>query len=104
MFGSTNCRLNPIPENIRINPFNHTLNQRNYISRKVRIKGDDKKLKERMCRQSIRSAQLNGTTVRTTLLFKGKEKVTAELGLSFLAYNLRRAINMVGIDGILAAL
>lgn len=30
------------------------------------------------------------------LLCKGIEKATAELGLSFLAYNLRRAINLVG--------
>ena len=32
------------------------------------------------------------------LLCKGKEKATAELGLGFLAYNLKRAINMVGIS------
>jgi len=30
------------------------------------------------------------------LLCKGIEKATGELGLSFLAYNLKRAINMVG--------
>jgi len=30
------------------------------------------------------------------LLCKGIEKATAELGLSFLAYNMKRAINMVG--------
>jgi len=30
------------------------------------------------------------------LLCKGIEKATAELGLSFLVYNMKRAINMVG--------
>ena len=35
---------------------------------------------------------------------KGKEKAAAELGLSFLAYNLRRAINLVGIDALIAAM
>jgi hypothetical protein len=35
---------------------------------------------------------------------KGKEKATAELGLSFLAYNLKRAINMVGVRVIIAAI
>lgn len=34
----------------------------------------------------------------------GKEKVTAELGLCFLAYNLRRAINMVGVHKLIAAM
>ena len=38
------------------------------------------------------------------LLCKGKEKATAELGLSFLAYNLRRAINLVGIEALIAAM
>jgi len=37
-------------------------------------------------------------------LCRGKEKITAELGLSFLAYNLTRAINMVGVKKILEAI
>lgn len=35
------------------------------------------------------------------VLCRGKEKVDAEIGLSFLAYNLRRAINMVGVKRII---
>lgn len=31
------------------------------------------------------------------LLVKGKQKVTAEMSLIFLAYNMRRAINIAGI-------
>lgn len=38
------------------------------------------------------------------VLCRGKEKVTAEIGLCFLAYNLRRAINMVGVQRLLAAI
>ncbi len=38
------------------------------------------------------------------LLCKGKEKATAELGLSFLAYNMRRAINMVGVKTLIAVM
>lgn len=38
------------------------------------------------------------------VLCRGKEKVTAELGLCFLAYNLRRAINMVGVQKLIAAM
>lgn len=38
------------------------------------------------------------------LLCKGIEKATGELGLSFLAYNLKRAINMVGTQKLVAAM
>ena len=33
------------------------------------------------------------------LLTKGKVKVAAEMGFSFLAYNFRRVINLLGIEG-----
>ena len=36
------------------------------------------------------------------LLLKGKIKATTDLSLSFLAYNMKRAINMVGINVIIA--
>ena len=36
-------------------------------------------------------------------LMKGLEKVRAEFCLTALAYNLRRAINIVGIDGLMEA-
>ena len=35
------------------------------------------------------------------LLTKGKLKVAAETGLSFLAYNFRRAVNLLGVNGIM---
>jgi transposase len=38
------------------------------------------------------------------LLCIGKEKATAELGLGFLACNMKRAINMVGIEKLIAAM
>lgn len=38
------------------------------------------------------------------LLCKGKTKAAAELGLSFLAYNLTRAINIVGVRSLIAAM
>jgi len=38
------------------------------------------------------------------LLCRGIEKATGELGLSFLAYNLKRAINMVGTKKLVAAM
>jgi transposase len=38
------------------------------------------------------------------LLCKGKEKAAAELGPSFLAYNLKRAINMIGTRALIEAI
>jgi len=38
------------------------------------------------------------------LLLKGKVKATADLAFSFLGYNLKRAINILGVKGILAAM
>ena len=35
------------------------------------------------------------------LLTKGKVKAAAEIGLSFLAYNFRRVINLLGTDGLI---
>ena len=37
-------------------------------------------------------------------LMRGLEKVKAEFSLSTLAYNIKRAINVIGIKGLLAAL
>lgn len=38
------------------------------------------------------------------LLCKGKSKATAEMRLSFLAYNMIRAINMIGVKKIIEAI
>ena len=38
------------------------------------------------------------------LLCKGMERARGELGLSFLCYNLRRAINMVGAQRLITAM
>ena len=35
------------------------------------------------------------------LLTKGKQKAAAEMGLSFLAYNFRRVVNLLGVNGIM---
>ncbi len=37
-------------------------------------------------------------------LLRGLEKVRAEFSLTALAYNLRRALNIVGFTGLMAAL
>jgi len=106
MYGSPNYRLNLIPENIAINPFNHTLDRKDYAPKKVvlRIKEDIHKLKERMCLSEHPFGTVKWYHGAHYLLCKGKEKATAELGLSFLAYNLKRLISMVGIEKLIAAM
>jgi transposase len=62
------------------------------------------KIKERMCLSEHPFGTVKWYHGAHYLLCKGKEKVTAELGLSFLAYNMRRAINMVGVKKLIAAM
>jgi hypothetical protein len=106
MYGNTKFSLNPIPKSIPINSFNHTLDRKDYKTKKVvlRIKEDIHKLKERMCLSEHPFGTVKWYHGAHYLLCRGKEKATAELGLSFLAYNLTRAINMVGVQGLMAVL
>jgi len=107
IYGNSNCRLNPIPDDIPINPFNHTLYRRDCtVQRKVilRIKKDIHKVKERMCLSEHPFGTVKWYHGAHYFLCKGKEKTTAEAGLSFLAYNMKRAINLVGVQGLIAAI
>ena len=100
MYGSIRCKLTPIPGNIPANPFSHTFKRKDYSPAKkviLRIKKDIPKLKERMCLSEHPFGTVKWYYGAHYLLCKGREKATAELGLSFLTYNMRRAINMVGV-------
>ena len=59
---------------------------------------------ERMCLSEHPFGTVKWFNLSHFVLCRGKEKVTAEIGLSFLAYNIRRAINMKGVKEIVAAL
>lgn len=106
MYGSPKQNLNPIPADIPKNPFNHTLDRNDYKTKKVvlRIKEDISKIKERMCLSEHPFGTVKWYHGAHYLLCKGKEKATAELGLSFLAYNMKRAINMVGVRKLIEAM
>lgn len=105
MFGSVRHSLNPIPD-IPPNPYNHTLERKDNIKKKIvlRIREDKEKIKKRMCLSEHPFGTVKWYDGAHYLLCKGKEKATAELGLSFLAYNLKRAINMVGVSALIAAM
>lgn len=99
--------LNKVPEGARISSFNHTLDRHDYRKPKkvvIHIREDKSKLKERMCLSEHPFGTVKWYHGAHYLLCKGKKKATAELGLSFLAYNMIRAINMVGIDRLLAVM
>ncbi len=83
MYGSVRCKLNPIPENIPVNPFNHTFDRKDYAPAKtvvLRIKEDIHKIKERMCLSEHPFGTVKWYHGAHYLLCKGKEKATAEIG------------------------
>ena len=107
MYGDNRYKLNKIPEDVPLNPFNHTLDRKDYDKpRKVmlKIQFNPQKLKERKCLSEHPFGTVKWYHGAHYLLCKGKEKVTAELGLSFLAYNLKRAINLVGTKKLIDAI
>lgn len=85
-----------------MSPFNHTLDRNDLPKKKVqlRIRSDNAVLKKRMCIVEHPFGTVKWYHDARYLLCRGIEKATGELGLSFLAYNLKRAINMVGVQAI----
>lgn len=107
MYVKPGQKLNRIPEGAVINPYNHTLDRKDYAKTKqviLRIKEAPDKIHERMCLSEHPFGTVKWYDGAHNLLCKGKEKATAELGLSFLAYNLKRAINMVGTKVLIEAM
>ena len=67
----------------------------------IRIRDDIPKQKERLCISEHPFGTVKWHHGAHYVLCKGIKKTTAELGLSFFAYNLKRAINMIGSKAIL---
>jgi len=106
IFGSAKFTLNSIPKDILQNTPYNSFNRKDEIKKKVvlRIKEDVHKIKERMCLSEHPFGTVKWYHGAHYLLCKGKEKATAELGLSFLAYNMKRAINMIGVKKLIEAI
>ena len=64
----------------------------------VKIKPDKEKIKERKCVVEHPFGTIKRWSDGSYLLMKGKIKATADLSLSFLAYNMKRAINIAGFE------
>jgi transposase len=67
----------------------------------IRVSCDDEKLHERMCTVEHPFGSIKWYGDAGYVLCRGKRKVSAEIGLSFLGYNIKRAINMVGTEELL---
>jgi transposase len=106
MFGECRIPVQQIPADAVISPYNHSLDRKITITRKVqiRMKSDPALMKERMCLSEHPFGTVKWYHGAQYLLCRGKEKATAELGLSFLAYNMGRAMNMVGTKALIAAM
>jgi len=103
MYGGSGKKLNPLPGNARLyNSFERKDKPQKQVI--LRIKEDSEKIHERMCLSEHPFGTVKWYDGAHYLLCKGKEKAAAELGLSFLAYNLKRAINMVGTQALIDAM
>ena len=100
MYGSSKYEVNKPPEGHK---FHNSFYRKDRAKSKVvvTIKNDKEKLKQRMCHSEHPFGTVKWYHGAHYFLCRGKEKVTGEMGLSFLAYNLRRAITLVGVPTLL---
>ena len=106
MYGEGAAKARPIPPNLRMSENNHSLDRLDNPDKKVviRIPYDKQKLHQRMCLPEHPFGTVKWHHGAHYLLCKGKEKANAELGLSFLVYNMKRVISMIGIEALVSAM
>lgn len=93
--------LPPMPKDVKL-PNNFTKKSNKKVL--IRMKHTGEMTTKRMSLSEHPFGTVKWYNFGHYVLCRGKEKVTAELGLCFLAYNLRRAINMVGVEKLIAAM
>lgn len=111
MYGNPKYALQEIPGDASISPNDHALNRKSRAEKRVKLT-----VKRDVHRQQVRkeTAEHPFGTVKWYdgahyFLCRGNEKVSAEMALSYLGYNMRRAINLTtpddgGVPGILMLL
>lgn len=105
MYGSPVHPPRQIPRGARISANNHNLDRKGHAELKVVVKiADDKdKLHVRMCTVEHPFGTVKWYDGAHYLLMRGRRKTTAEMSLSFLSYNIRRAMSLVGAQRLIAA-
>jgi transposase len=102
MYGKTSKYLNVLPDDYVPHYNSRTLMLKRAECKVVmHVKCDEEKVHTRMCTAEHPFGSIKWYGDAGYLLCKGKRKVTAEIGLAFLAYNIKRAINMLGTDKLL---
>ena len=88
MYGSPRYEVQKLPED---HVFHNSFFQTKPVKKKVviRIRVDKAKLQERMCLSEHPFGTVKWYHGAHYLLCRGREKATGEMGLSFLAYNIR---------------
>lgn len=71
---------------------------------KILLRPNREHLKNRKCLSEHPFGTVKHYNDSGYMLTKGSEKTTGELSLSFLAYNLKRALNVIGAQGIISKL
>jgi len=99
MYGDKRKIENLLPADAAIHHNSRAL-YRKWVSGKVVLKVgcDEAKVHERMCTAEHPFGSIKWYGDAGYVLCRGKRKVSAEMGLSFLGYNIKRAINLVGIE------
>ncbi len=94
-----------IPAEAKMSFFNHTLDRRDFAEKKVRvtIAYDREKLQTRKNTVEHPFGTIKWYDGAHYFLLKGKKKVGAEMALSFLFYNLRRTLSIIGFEKLMAA-
>jgi hypothetical protein len=68
---------------------------------KIKLTPDKEKIRNRKCVVEHPFGTIKRWTDGYYTLLRGKEKVGADLSLLFLGYNIKRAISMVGTEGLI---
>lgn len=91
-------QFNRMPEEAFRNQHNRALHSRK-AARKVviKIKYDEEMTRKRMCTVEHPFGSVKWYGDAGYVLCRGKRKASAEIGLSFLSYNMKRTIKMVGV-------
>ena len=102
MYGNPRHKVNELPEGFT--PHNAFF-KKDWQKKRVvlRIREDKAKQHERMCTSEHAFGTVKWYNGAHYVLCRGKEKVAGELGLSFLTYNIRRVITLVGVQKLIEA-
>lgn len=103
MYGDPQIPLQKIPDVEQNSPYNHFGRRKQKAARvklALRRNPDDMQRRKELVEHPFGTIKwYDGAHY---FLCRGKEKVSAEIALSFLTYNLRRAINLLGVGALVA--